>query len=145
MPLYHDYVQGPHPGFQVTWVGGTHFKKLLRAEGGAKIFGVFRVKSHDFTPKNLTFPILGGMGCPTPPGSAPDVYVIRFWHLFCTTPLLGYPRVTISRPVSVYVRVLVVTNSGLYPTLDVWLFFSCLKSKHFFFLIMFLIYSCTHV
>jgi hypothetical protein len=29
--------------------------------------------------------------------------------------------------------------------MSVWLFFSCLKSKHFFFLIMFLIYSCSHV
>jgi hypothetical protein len=25
------------------------------AKGGAKIFGVFRVKNHDFTPKNLIF------------------------------------------------------------------------------------------
>jgi hypothetical protein len=33
---------------------------LCRAEGGAKIFGVFRVKNHDFTPKNHIFPILGG-------------------------------------------------------------------------------------
>jgi hypothetical protein len=31
---------------------------LRRAEGGAKIFGVFRVKNHDFTPKNHIFPIL---------------------------------------------------------------------------------------
>ena len=31
--------------------GGAHFKKLRQAEGGAKIFGVFRVKIHDFTPK----------------------------------------------------------------------------------------------
>jgi cellulose biosynthesis protein BcsQ len=30
-------------------------KKLRRAEGGAKIFGVFRVKNHDFTPKNHIF------------------------------------------------------------------------------------------
>ena len=30
------------------------------AEGGAKIFGVFRVKNHDFTPTNHIFPILGG-------------------------------------------------------------------------------------
>jgi hypothetical protein len=29
--------------------GGAHLKKLRRAEGGAKIFGVFRVKNHDFT------------------------------------------------------------------------------------------------
>ena len=28
---------------------------MRRAEGGAKIFGVFRVKNHDFTPKNHIF------------------------------------------------------------------------------------------
>ena len=39
--------------------GGAHLKKLRRAEGGAKIFGVFRVKNHDFTPKSHIFPILG--------------------------------------------------------------------------------------
>ena len=44
---------GADPGFQVR---GAHLKKLRRAEGGAKSFGVFRVKNHDFTPKN---PILG--------------------------------------------------------------------------------------
>jgi hypothetical protein len=33
-------------------LGGAHLKKLRRAEGGAKICGVFRVKNHDFTPKN---------------------------------------------------------------------------------------------
>jgi hypothetical protein len=33
---------------------------LRRAEGGAKIFGVFRVKNYDFTQKNHIFPILGG-------------------------------------------------------------------------------------
>jgi hypothetical protein len=31
-------------------------------EGGAKSFGVFRVKNHDFTPKNHFCPILGGGG-----------------------------------------------------------------------------------
>ena len=36
--------------------GGAHLKKLRRAEGGAKIFGVFRVKNHDFTPKKSYFP-----------------------------------------------------------------------------------------
>jgi hypothetical protein len=45
------------PGFQVR---GAQLKKLRRAEGGAKIVGVFRVKNHDFTPKNHIFPILGG-------------------------------------------------------------------------------------
>jgi hypothetical protein len=39
---------GADPGFQVR---GAHLKKLRRSEGGAKIFGVFRVKNHDFTPK----------------------------------------------------------------------------------------------
>jgi hypothetical protein len=34
---------------------GEHFKKLCRAEEGAKMFGVFRVKNHDFTPKNIFF------------------------------------------------------------------------------------------
>jgi hypothetical protein len=32
---------GADPGFQVR---GAHLKKLRRAEEGAKIFGVFRVK-----------------------------------------------------------------------------------------------------
>jgi hypothetical protein len=31
---------------------GAHLKKMHRAEGGAKNFGVLRVKKHDFTPKN---------------------------------------------------------------------------------------------
>ena len=39
--------------------GEAHLKKLHRAEGGAKIFGVFRVKNHDFTPKLLYFFQLG--------------------------------------------------------------------------------------
>ena len=41
-------------------LGGAQLKKLRRAEGGAKIFGVFRVKNYDFTPNNHIFPILGG-------------------------------------------------------------------------------------
>jgi hypothetical protein len=53
------YITGADPGFQVR--GGAHLKKLRRAEGGAKIFGIFRVKNHDFTPKNHIFPILGGL------------------------------------------------------------------------------------
>jgi hypothetical protein len=36
-------------------LGGAYLKKLRRAEGGAKMFGVFRVKNHDFTPKHLFF------------------------------------------------------------------------------------------
>jgi hypothetical protein len=41
-------------------LGGAHLKKLRRAEGGAKTFGVFRVKNHDFTPKNHIFSNCGG-------------------------------------------------------------------------------------
>ena len=36
-------------------LGGAHLKKIRRAEGGAKIFGVFRWKNHDFTPKSHIF------------------------------------------------------------------------------------------
>jgi hypothetical protein len=46
---------GADPGFQVGGGGGgggAHLKKLHRAEGGVKTFGVFRVKNHDFTPIN---------------------------------------------------------------------------------------------
>jgi hypothetical protein len=48
--LYLAIATGADPGFQV-WGGAL--KKLCRAEGGAKIFGVFRVK------KIIFFPILG--------------------------------------------------------------------------------------
>jgi hypothetical protein len=48
---------GADPGFQVR---GGALKKLHRAEGGAKIFGVFRVKNHDFTPKKHIFSNCGG-------------------------------------------------------------------------------------
>ena len=34
-------ISGADPGFQVRG-GGAHLRKLRRAEGGAKIFGVFR-------------------------------------------------------------------------------------------------------
>jgi len=62
-------ISGADPGFQVR---GAHFKKLRRVEGGANIFGVFRVKNHDFTPKNHIFPILGGRAPgASPAGSAP--------------------------------------------------------------------------
>jgi hypothetical protein len=81
-------VPGAGPGFQVRGGGGGALKKIapnggkgenfggyfvgkitiLRqkiiffpiAEGGANIFGVFRVKNHDFTPKNHIFSNCGG-------------------------------------------------------------------------------------
>jgi hypothetical protein len=45
-------ISGADPGFQVR-VGAL--KKLGRAEGGANIFEVFRVKNHHFTPINHIF------------------------------------------------------------------------------------------
>ena len=53
----YDRIQGRIQDFKL---GGAHLKKLRRAEGGAKMFGIFRVKNHDFTPKNHIFTILGG-------------------------------------------------------------------------------------
>jgi hypothetical protein len=55
-------------------LGEAHLKKLGRAEGGAKIFGVFHVKNHDFMPKNHIFSNFrgGDMRRVRPPlGSAP--------------------------------------------------------------------------
>ena len=48
---------GADPGFQVR---GMYLKKLRQAEGGAKYFGIFRVKNHDFTPTNHIFSNCGG-------------------------------------------------------------------------------------
>ena len=54
--IYNLPIPGAVPGFQVRGGGGgAHLKKLRRAEGGTKMFGVFRVKNHDLTPKNLIF------------------------------------------------------------------------------------------
>ena len=43
-------------------LGGAHLKKLRRVEEGANIFGVFRVKNHDFAPKNHIFSNFRGGG-----------------------------------------------------------------------------------
>jgi hypothetical protein len=62
------FIPGADPGFQVR--GGAHLKKLRRAEGGAKIVGVFRVKNHDFTPNNhifSNFRVGARTGCAPPP------------------------------------------------------------------------------
>ena len=62
MSYYNNqYFSGADPGFQVWGEGGgAHLKKLGRAEGDAIIFGVFRVKNHDFTPKNHILTNCGG-------------------------------------------------------------------------------------
>jgi hypothetical protein len=71
-------IQGRDPGFQVGRVGG-HLKKLRRAEVGAKIFGVFRVKNHDFTPKNHIFSNFRGarLGCAPSLLDPPLVFISR--------------------------------------------------------------------
>ena len=67
--LNNNKITGVDPGFQAR---GAHLKKLRRAEGDAKICGGFRVKNHDFTPKNhIFFPILVGVGGRALAGSAP--------------------------------------------------------------------------
>ena len=53
-----NIIQGRIQDFKLG--GGAHLKKLRRAEGGANIFGVFRVKNHDFTQKNHIFSNCGG-------------------------------------------------------------------------------------
>jgi hypothetical protein len=51
---------------------GAQLQNLRRSEVGAKIVGVFRVKNHDFTPKNHIFPNFKGGRTSGPSGSAPD-------------------------------------------------------------------------
>ena len=64
-------IQGRIQDFKL---GGAHLKKSRRAEGGANIFRVFRVKNHDFTPKNHIFSNFRG-GAP-PPLNPPLQYTI---------------------------------------------------------------------
>ena len=60
-------------------LGGARLKKLRRAEGGANIFGVFRVKNHDFTPKNHVFSNFRG--------GAPDMWL---YILLCANHTIVY-------------------------------------------------------
>jgi hypothetical protein len=66
-------MQGADPGFQVR--GWVHLKKLRRAEGGAKIIGVFRVKNHDFTPKNHILSNFRGGCAPSAPPLNPPLQI----------------------------------------------------------------------
>ena len=63
--FYHNenvyHIQGRIQDFKLGGGGGGgHLKKLRRAEGGAKLFGVFRFKNHHFMPKNHIFSNCGG-------------------------------------------------------------------------------------
>ena len=72
----HGYLSGADPGFPVR---GAHLKKMRRAEGGAKIVGVFRVKNHDFTPKNDIFSnFRGGVRQVRLPLDAPLSIVLQY-------------------------------------------------------------------
>ena len=64
-----DGDQGRIQYFKLGWE--AHLKKLRRAEGGAKIFGVFRVKNHYLTQKNHIFSNFRGHALGAPLGSAP--------------------------------------------------------------------------
>ena len=57
--------------------GRAHSKKLRRAEGGAKIVGVFRMKNHDFTQKNHIF---FNFRVRPPPLDPP--LMMSFWFVF---------------------------------------------------------------
>jgi hypothetical protein len=54
------------------------------------MFGVFRVKNHDFTPKDHIFPILGVVraGC-APPGSAPAITGLIPLLLYYKSPMVS--------------------------------------------------------
>ena len=78
------YLQGRIQDFKLGG-GGAHLKKLRRAEGGAKIFGVFRVKNHDLTPKNHIFSNCGerlehfwGISCEKSRFSSKKSYFFQF-------------------------------------------------------------------
>jgi hypothetical protein len=45
----------PQGQIQDFKLGEAHLIKLRRAEAGAKFAGVFRLKNHDFMPKNHIF------------------------------------------------------------------------------------------
>ena len=77
-------IQGRIQDFKL---GGVHLKILRRAEGGTNIFGVFRVKNHDFTPKNHIFSNFRGGAIrvrptPSPPGSTPGIEKYLTLRLF---------------------------------------------------------------
>ena len=69
-------MSGADPRCQVR---GADLKKLRRAEGGANILGVFRVKNHDFTPTNYIFSNFMGGGAH--PGSVPGASIQKLINI----------------------------------------------------------------
>ena len=70
-------MSGADPGFQAR---GADLNKLRRVEGGANIYGVFRVKNHDFTPSNYNFSNFKGGGG-VPPGSVPGASIQKLINI----------------------------------------------------------------
>ena len=60
LPSFLQSIRPSQGWIQDFKLGGAYLKKLLRAEEGTKIFGVFRVKNHYFTPKKNIFSNCGG-------------------------------------------------------------------------------------
>ena len=69
-------------------LGGAQLKKLRRAEGGAKMFGVFRVKNQDFTLNFFIFSNFRGGGVPDAPLDLPLVCLMSVYvcmYMYCYT------------------------------------------------------------
>ena len=84
IPVINGYPKGKQQdrfrgGSRIS-IQGAHLKKLRRAEGGANFLGVFRIKNHDFTPKNHIFS--NSRGGVRPPGSAPAFTLFSLQCLF---------------------------------------------------------------
>ena len=79
----HTPLSGADPGFHVRV--GAQLKKLRRAERGANIFGVFRVKNHDFTTKNHIFSNFRGGGGGGGAGCVKSINTYKLSALFILT------------------------------------------------------------
>jgi hypothetical protein len=131
-------IQGRIQDFQL---GGAHLKKMRRAEEGAKIFGVFRVKNHDFfqlrrearkllgyfvwkitilRQKIIFFPILeGGGGAP----GTPPPCIAKIPHPIYYNPMSSPPQKSHLCQTEMISRVVFVQNLE-YPFCNLHLIFA---------------------
>ena len=85
LSLFFWSFSGADPGFQVRWGA---LKKNAPSGGRRENFGVFRVKNHDFTPKNhIVSNFRGGGGAGSAP--APDSIVRPSTYNLVITPLIS--------------------------------------------------------
>ena len=98
-------VQGRIQDFKL---GGVDLKKLCRAEGGRKIFGVFRVKNHDFMPKNHIFSNFRGARAGYAPPLDPPLWQLqnKFFPYIPFVCLLLFPEGSIMSSISYVIQVL---------------------------------------